>query len=165
MERSDTLVSRICRCRSLPWSACAVTVCSPRLIKRRRCWRLVGMRGLCWKLALEQHGHRRSGRKGAPGFAEQCRQLTQARAECGWLDAGSIIARQQALRDFAQAMANFFAGTHRRPTWRKAGRHEGCRIVAVKPSDVRRVSRKAGEVKVPKVGWVRFRWSRLVPNG
>ena len=29
--------------------------------------------------------------------------------------------------------------------------------------DVRRVSRKAGEVGVPKAGWVRFRWSRAVP--
>ena len=37
---------------------------------------------------------------------------------------------QQALRDFAQAMTNFMAGTHGRPSWRKAGRHEGFRIVA-----------------------------------
>jgi transposase len=28
---------------------------------------------------------------------------------------------------------------------------------------VRRVSRKVGEVRVPKAGWVRFRWSRAVP--
>ena len=31
--------------------------------------------------------------------------------------------------------------------------------------DVRRVSRKAGQVWVPKAGWVRFRWSRAVPPG
>src|ERR1017187_4921094 len=30
---------------------------------------------------------------------------------------------------------------------------------------VRRVSRKAGQVWVPKAGWVRFRWSRAVPPG
>jgi putative transposase len=29
---------------------------------------------------------------------------------------------------------------------------------------VRRLSRKVGEVRVPKVGWVRFRWSRQVPD-
>ncbi|TDB92159.1 transposase, partial [Actinomadura sp. 7K534] len=39
--------------------------------------------------------------------------------------------QQQALKDFAQAVANFFAGMHRRPTWRKAGRHEGFRVVGV----------------------------------
>ncbi|MEO3872750.1 transposase [Nonomuraea sp. B12E4] len=118
-----------------------------------------------WNLAIEQHGYWRPGRKSGPGFAEQCRQLTEARAACAWLRAGSIIVQQQALKDFAQAMANFFAGTHRHPTWRKRGRHEGFRIVAVKPDDVRRVSRRVGRVRIPKVGWVRFRWSRAVPPG
>ncbi|WP_433464315.1 RNA-guided endonuclease InsQ/TnpB family protein [Spirillospora sp. CA-128828] len=117
-----------------------------------------------WNLAVEQHACWRPGRRSAPGFAEQCRQLTRARAEFAWLRAGSVTVQQQALKDFAQAMAAFFAGTHRRPNWRKAGRHEGFRIVAVKPGDVRRVSRRVGQVKIPKVGWVRFRWSRPVPN-
>ncbi|TDD80245.1 transposase [Actinomadura darangshiensis] len=117
-----------------------------------------------WNLAVEQHACWRPGRGSAPGFAEQCRQLTQARAEHSWLHGGSVTVQQQALKDFAQAMAHFYAGTHRRPTWRKAGRHEGFRIVAVKPGDVRRVSRRVGQVRIPKVGWVRFRWSRPVPD-
>jgi putative transposase len=33
-----------------------------------------------WNLAVEQHAHWHSVRKGAPGYLEQCRQLTQARA-------------------------------------------------------------------------------------
>ncbi|WP_435191387.1 RNA-guided endonuclease InsQ/TnpB family protein [Nonomuraea sp. bgisy094] len=118
-----------------------------------------------WNLAVEQRTHWKPGRKGAPGFAEQCRQLTEARAANPWLAAGSVTVQQQALRDFAQAMADFFAGTHRRPSWRKAGRHEGFRIIAVKAGDVRRLSRRVGEVKIPKVGWVRLRWSRAVPDG
>ncbi|WP_327105686.1 RNA-guided endonuclease InsQ/TnpB family protein [Nonomuraea glycinis] len=118
-----------------------------------------------WNLAVEQHACWRPGRMSAPGFAEQCRQLTEARAENAWLRAGSIIVQQQALKDFAQAMANFFGRTHRRPTWRKRGQGEGFRIVAVKAGDVRRLSRHVGEVKVPKVGWVRFRWSRAVLEG
>ncbi|MEU7893216.1 transposase [Nonomuraea sp. NPDC049152] len=118
-----------------------------------------------WNLAVEQQAHWKPGRKGAPGFAEQCRQLTEARAEFAWLRAGSIVVQQQALKDFAQAMANYFGKTHRKPTWRKQGRGEGFRIVAVKPGDVRRLSRHVGEVKIPKVGWVRLRWSRAVPEG
>jgi transposase len=94
---------------------------------------------------------------------EQCRQLTAARAEHEWLRAGSQMVQQQALRDFAQAMTNFFAGTHRKPTWRKAGRDEGFRAVAVKPGQIRRLSRKTSEVWIPKAGWMRFRWSRAVP--
>ncbi|MBC6449632.1 RNA-guided endonuclease InsQ/TnpB family protein [Actinokineospora xionganensis] len=118
-----------------------------------------------WNLAVEQHAHWRPGRKAAPGYNEQCRQLTQARAANPWLAAGSVIVQQQALKDFAQARANFFRRTHRRPTWRKRGQSEGFRIVAISPDDVRRVSRNVGEVKVPKIGWVRFRWSRAVTNG
>ena len=36
-------------------------------------------------------------------------QLTEARAEYAWLRAGSQTVQQQALRDFAQAMQNFFS--------------------------------------------------------
>ena len=120
-----------------------------------------------WNLAVEQHAHWRPGRDSAPGYLEQCRQLTAARAEHPWLAAGSQMVQQQALRDFAQAIAAFFAPHNpaRRPSWRKAGRDEGFRIVAVKPGEVRRLSRHAGEVRVPKAGWVRFRWSRAVPPG
>src|SRR5208282_2710575 len=117
----------------------------------------------------EQHSHWRPGRGSAPGYLEQSRQLTQARAERAWLAAGSQMVQQQALRDFARAMAAFFdpqnpAG---RPSWRKAGRDEGFRIVGRRGRqwDVRRLSRKTGEVWGPKAGWVRFRWSRAIPPG
>ncbi len=100
------------------------------------------------------------------GYLEQCRQLTAARAEHPWLAAGSQTVQQQALRDFAQAMTAFFnpANPAGRPSWRKAGRDEGFRVVGRgRQWDVRRVSRKVGQVWVPKAGWVRFRWSRAVP--
>src|ERR1700750_3155076 len=122
-----------------------------------------------WNLAVEQHRHWRPGRKNAPGYLEQCRQLTAARAEHPWLAAGSQTVQQQALRDFAQAMAAFLspANPARKPSWRKAGRNEGFSIVGRRGEqwDVRRLSRHVGEVRVPKVGWVRFRWSRAVPEG
>src|SRR5229473_3244166 len=120
-----------------------------------------------WNLAVEQHRHWRLGRTSAPGYLEQCRQLTAARAEHPWLAAGSQMVQQQALRDFAQATAAFFDPENRagRPSWRKAGRNGGFRVVAVKPGEVRRLSRHTGEVRVPKAGWVRFRWSRPVPPG
>ena len=88
-----------------------------------------------WNLAVEQHRHWHRGKTSAPGYLEQCQQLTAARAEYPWLRQGSQMVQQQALRDFAQAMAAFFdphnpAG---RPGWRKSGRDEGFRIVALKP--------------------------------
>jgi transposase len=117
-----------------------------------------------WNLAVEQQSWWRPGRASAPGYCAQAAQLTDARAAFGWLADGSQMVQQQALRDFAQAMANYFAGTHRKPTWRKAGRDEGFRIVAVKPGHIRRLSRKTGEMRIPQAGWVRFRWSRAVPE-
>ena len=115
--------------------------------------------------AVEQHAHWHPGRASAPGYLEQCRQLTAARAEHPWLAAGSQMVQQQALRDFAQVMANYFGGSHGRPSWRKAGRDEGFWVVALKPGEVRPLSRHVGQVRVPKAGWVRFRWSRAVPAG
>jgi putative transposase len=117
-----------------------------------------------WNLAVEQQQHWQPGRR-TPGYLQQCAQLTEARAEYAWLRAGSQTVQQQALRDFAQAMRNFFNGTHRRPKWRKAGVHEGFRQVGVKSHHVERLNRRFGRVWVPKVGWVRFHQSRPVPDG
>jgi len=122
-----------------------------------------------WNLAVEQHSHWHPGRKSAPGYLDQCRQLTQARAEHPWLAVGSQTVQQQALRDFTRAMAAFFDPQNPtgRPSWRKAGRDEGFRIAGQRGRqwEVRQLSRKTGEVWVPKAGWVRFRWSRAVPEG
>jgi transposase len=116
-----------------------------------------------WNLALEQWSMWTRDKGASPNFTEQCRQLTEARAAFGWLLAGSQTVQQQALRDFDQAVKNFHAGTHRRPTWRRAGRHEGFRIVGSQASRVVKLSRKWAKVNVPKVGWVRFRLSRAIP--
>ncbi|MFI7065009.1 RNA-guided endonuclease InsQ/TnpB family protein [Kribbella sp. NPDC050124] len=117
-----------------------------------------------WNLALEQWSMWTRDRGPTPGFAEQCRQLTEARATFAWLRAGSQTVQQQALRDFAHGIKNYYGGTHRRPTWRKAGLNEGFRIVGSQASRIVKLSRRWAEVNVPKVGWVRFRLSRAVAD-
>jgi putative transposase len=117
-----------------------------------------------WNLAVEQQQLWQPGRR-VPRYAEHCAQLTEVRAEHQWLAAGSATVQQQALRDFAQAMQYFFAGTHRRPSWRKAGMNEGFRQVGLKPNQVEKINGRYGRLWVPKVGWVRFRQSRAVPAG
>lgn len=115
-----------------------------------------------WNLALEQTNWYRSHWGRTPNYVAQSRQLTEARKANEWLASGSSTVQQQALRDFAQAMKNWWGGTHRRPTWRKRGLNEGFRVVAFKAEHVRRLNRRWAEVLVPKVGWVRFRWTRPV---
>jgi transposase len=100
-----------------------------------------------------------------PGYVQQARMLTHARAEYAWLAAGAQNVQQQALRDFSQAMRNFYAGTHGYPGRRKRHMNEGFRITDFTFSlQVRRVNRRWGQVRIPKVGWVRFRWTRAVPE-
>ena len=90
-----------------------------------------------WNLALEQQQVWRPGRGPSPSFADCCRQLADARGAEPWLAAGSSIVQQQALRDFDRGMSNFYNGSHRYPTWRKKGQHEGFRIVGAQALRVR----------------------------
>jgi putative transposase len=133
-----------------------------------------------WNLAVEQREWWQPGRR-PPGYAEQCRQLSEARAAFPWLAEGSVVVQQQALRDFHAAHASWSAGLRQwrkryakvppqqrpappgQPGFRKRGRDEGFRIVATGPQEVRRLNRRWAQVLVPKLGWVRFRWSRPVP--
>ncbi|HEY3510756.1 MULTISPECIES: RNA-guided endonuclease InsQ/TnpB family protein [Kribbella] len=118
-----------------------------------------------WNLALEQWGMWSPGRRRhPPRYVEQARQLTEARSGNDWLRSGSQTVQQQALRDFAQAVTNLFGGTHQRPTWRKAGIHEGFRIVGPRAQRVDKLNRKWAQVLVPKVGWVKLRLSKPVPH-
>ena len=120
-----------------------------------------------WNLAVEQHSHWHPGRKSAPGYLEQCRQLTQARAGYPWLAAGSRPSSNRPCGTSPRRWPRSSTrATRPRPSWRKAGRDEGFRLVGRgRQWDLRRVSRHVGQVWVPKAGWVRFRWSRAVPAG
>ncbi len=137
-----------------------------------------------WNLAVEQHSHWQKGRKSAPGFAEQCRQLTEARRANEWLAAGNADVQQQALKDFAKAKNAKFISGFGEPTWRKKYKHEGFRAIGtgrvpefnedgspkVNPKTgkqvtgrsvvVRKLNRRWAQVKVPGCGWVRFRLTR-----
>jgi putative transposase len=129
-----------------------------------------GLSGHCgharyvWNLAVEQQSWYWPGRGSAPSAAERYCQLAGARAAESWLAAGSSSVQQQALRDFDRAMAAFFdpASPARKPGYRSARR--GVQGFAIRDTRARRVNRRWGEVFVPKVGWVRFRWTRQLPG-
>ncbi|MEU0436407.1 transposase [Streptomyces sp. NPDC006290] len=137
-----------------------------------------------WNLAVEQHAHWRRWRRSAPGFAEQCRQLTEARRESEWLGSGNADVQQQALKDFATAKNARFTCGFGEPTWRRKFRHEGFRVIGTdrvgeltedgspklnaktgrqvmgRSVVVHQLNRRWARVKVPGCGWVRFRLTR-----
>jgi transposase len=112
-----------------------------------------------WNLAVEQQSWWRPGRGDAPGAAARQRQLTQARDAETWLRNGSSSVQQQALRDFDRALAAFFDPQNpaARPSYRS---RRGTQGFVIRDTKVRKLSRRWGEVFVPKCGWVRFRWTR-----
>lgn len=140
-----------------------------------------------WNLAVEQQHYRKRG-ESVPGWAQQCRQLTEARAACDWFAAWNVDVCQQALRDFQHARARMFDSGFGNPTWRKKFQNEGFRVIggARVPSfspdgspelnrtgkqvmgrrvAVGKLNRKWAQVKLPGAGWVRFRLTvRHVPD-
>lgn len=136
-----------------------------------------------WNLAVAQHAHWYRGRRAAPGFAEQCRQLTEARRDSEWLRAGNADVQQQALKDFARAKNARFTSGFGEPTRRKRYVHEGFRVIGTdrvaefeadgspklnakskqvmgRSVVVRKLNRRWPQVKVPGCGWVRLRLTR-----
>ncbi|WBL19992.1 RNA-guided endonuclease InsQ/TnpB family protein [Citricoccus sp. NR2] len=110
---------------------------------------------------LEQRSMWRPGMKSI-GIYEQKRQLTEARAEFGWLREGSTVVQQQALFDLDRAFSNFFdagkgRGRARYPKFRRRGIDES---FPVRDISLKRISRRHATVYIPKLGWVRFRAHR-----
>jgi putative transposase len=95
-----------------------------------------------------------------PGSAGRLRQLAEARRG-SWLGQGSSTVQQQALRDFDRALKNWWGGSHRRPRWRQAGIDEG---FCGRDVTVIRLNRRWATISVAKLGPVRFRLSRPLPE-
>jgi putative transposase len=118
--------------------------------------RFVGAARLVYNLALEQRRNwYRPGRTFS--FASQCREVTALRAEVDWLRAAPVHVLQQALKDLDRAYQNWWAGRAEAPTPRKRGLNDSMRFPDPNHIDMRRTGKSSGQIKLPKLGWVRFR--------
>lgn len=119
--------------------------------------RVAGICRAVWNTGLEQRREYR--RRGAfIGYAEQCRQLAEAKADEPWLKEAPSHCLQQTLRDLDQACK-----THGvfRVRWRSARRSRPTfRFPDPNHVWVERLNRRWGQVRLPKFGMVRFRLSR-----
>jgi putative transposase len=116
--------------------------------------------GICravWNTGLEQRREYR--RRGAwMDFTPQAAELAEAKNEHEWLRSAPSHVLQQTLMDLDRACREH--GTFK-VRWRSARRREPFfRFPSGERIRVERVSRKWGRCVLPKLGWVRFRWSR-----
>jgi putative transposase len=122
--------------------------------------RWAGCARLLWNIALDQ---RRWGRGHRIGKISQCRELTELRAEFDWLAELPAQVAQQVFTELDLAFQRCWSGLAGYPQRKKKGRSAA---VLRFPQDieVRRLNRHWGEVKLRKLEWVRFRWSRELPG-
>lgn len=119
--------------------------------------RVAGICRAVWNVALEQRRTFRQ-RGSFIGWAEQCRQLSEAKHEHTWLVEAPAHCLVQVLRDLDQACKKHGV---RGVKWRSARRSRPTfRFPDPERIGVKRLSRRWGLVRLQKFGWVRFRWTR-----
>jgi putative transposase len=93
------------------------------------------------------------------GYAGLCKELTQWKQESEtlWLRETHSQALQQRLKDLERAYKNFFEGRSAFPTFKKRGQHDAFRF----PQGVT-LDQGNSRIKLPKLGWIRYRKSREV---
>ena len=124
--------------------------------------RVAGSCRAVWNAGLEQRraaAQQRSSRR--PTYASQCRELAEAKASEPWLAEAPSHCLQQTLRDLDRAC-------RQHGVWRVHWRSKRRSVPSFRFPDAgqigrpRRLNRRWGEVRLPKLGLVRFRWSRPI---
>ncbi|MFL1380795.1 RNA-guided endonuclease InsQ/TnpB family protein [Nocardiopsis protaetiae] len=120
-----------------------------------------------WNTALDQRRQavQRWLRGRAVPFCDyqlQAGQLAEAKTEEEWLKTAPSHILQQTLRDLDRSCRDhgtFKVRWRAKHRWKPSFRFPDARRIAVE-----RQGRRRGRVKLPKLGWVKFRWSRA-PQG
>lgn len=124
-----------------------------------------GVCRLVYNIALEQRRDHWRQFKACTGknisYPSQARELTQLRAEYDWIGAVHVTPQQQALRDLDRAYQTFFKGIAKYPSPRKKGLNDTFRYQG-REVQTRKLNARWSEVKLPKIGWVRYRDTRAL---
>jgi putative transposase len=127
--------------------------------QRRLMRRFAGCRRFVYNRALALQQSRYAQGEKHLGYAALCAELKgwKDEAETSWLCEAPSQALQQSLKDLDRAFQNFFEGRVEAPKFKKKGYGERFRY----PQGVE-LDQPAGEVFLPKLGWLRYRGSRKV---
>jgi len=96
------------------------------------------------------------------------RQLREARTNpvpgYEWLALLPAQATQQVLKQYRRAWHRFFEGLARPPKFKERSNHLAVDCPQAAHLHLARLSRRWGEATIPKIGRVRFRWTRPLPG-
>lgn len=124
---------------------------------------LMQFAGACrffFNAALEQR--RDYGQKAKLSYYDQQAEIPSCRAAFDWLRACPSQALQAALLDLDKAYQRFFRGLCDYPKPRRKGERDGFRLPNAEGLRFRRLTKRMGAIRIPKVGWIKCRgWHEL----
>jgi putative transposase len=103
-----------------------------------------------------------------PSIAEMDWQIREARAKplrgWEWLAQLPAQASQQVLKDYVRAWDRCHRGLAKPPRFKKAGRRMAVDVPQASALNITRLNHRWGQLSIPLVGRVRFRWTRPMPG-
>ena len=119
--------------------------------------RFAGSCRFVYNKALALNTQRYENKEKRLGYAGVCALLPNWKMEHPWLSDVPSQALQQSLKDLERAYSNFFKKRADAPEFHKKGRKDSFRV----PQGFE-VDNANGRIKLPKVGWMRYRKSRNI---
>lgn len=116
-----------------------------------------------WNLIHAHHTFHQVSRRW-PAWAESDEAIRQARKDIDWLAVLPAQAAQQVLKAYKQAWSNYWNGTHGRPTWKTRRARRAVDVPQARDLNLTRLNGKWGTVAIPKVGTVKVRLHRGMPE-
>ena len=137
----------------------------PNSMQEESFLQFAGVCRLVWNLALEQrreHWRNYQARTGDNlNYVTQARELTALRRETDFIRAVSQTCQQYTLKALDNAYSRFFKGIGGYPQPKKKGKSESFTFKG-REITVERINRRWGRVRLPKIGWVKFRMTRNI---
>lgn len=116
-----------------------------------------------WNLIHAHHTFYEASRRW-PSWPESDAAIRQARKDIDWLAILPAQAAQQVLKAYKQAWLNCWNGTHSRPNWKTRRARRAVDVPQARDLNLTRLNRKWATVAIPKVGMVKVRLHRSMPE-
>jgi len=123
-----------------------------------------GQARLVYNLALHQRNFARTLPRTYISYQDQANELPDLKKEFSFLKESPAQCLQQSLKDLKLAFDGFYRKTKGYPKFRSKHHNQSFRFPSPKKFNVKRVNKRKGQVTLPKLGTLYFRWHRSIPS-